>query len=859
MGGSHCCIIGCGANSSRHRGLSFHKIPKKGKSTDTDEWRGKLIAAVSRADKGFNPDKAMICSRHFNEECFEPFGDSKRLKPMSMPTKFMPTKTIPATVLKPRKEPAFRLPPVIPQVVAYYTLEEIKTSAAKITEPMPNWYLNISPDSITFALMENDFIKLRITVSEDLKNQVAIKGKAYTYFTNAVETQGLKVVLHALESIKLCCGVTCDELQQYALIRSSGATNKENYHREVHTLGTGMSASAVFSDNCLLAAKTDAICPECNKVKRLLLKKQERATVVKPIHPFTSFSKLQPQAVLSLLKTARKENAGLKLQLQKKLAEASAAVDNARKELCEARNTQNTFPAVINNENEFIKLFWEEQKKAFNTNKGGMRWHPTMFRFANMLRGLSPSVYSVLRETGVLKLPGESTLRDYTNVFQPKTGFQKQALDDLKAQSEKLPENKRFVALCHDEVQLNADIVFDECGESVIGLIDKEKWTFTEDDIADKVATHVLTFFIVGINSDIKSSVAYFATKGATAEEIYLKFWKTVAFLETQCKLKVIISTSNTAACNLAFCKLHQLENASGVCFKTKNKYAPSRFVYFISDVPHLIKTLRNILEKSRADEPQLWFEDVLLWDHIIDVWKNDHGVELYHSKLTTDHVNLTPKTRMSVNLAAEVMSSSTAQILATYFPPTHKRTAEYVQLVDRFFDCLNCQHLQEGQHESKPDRNAYKSRDDPRFAFLKDEFLGFFQAWKTSVDNRPGPYTDAHKKTMFLSAQTYTGLQMAVHGFIEATKFLLSNGVKLVLSNRLCQIPVEEHFGRHHGICEKADNPSLYAYGYQDERITIQHSQATQFMRKAYTKKCSSPEEEVVVSTSPLKKRKKE
>ena len=74
MGGSHCAIVGCGTNR-KHRGLSFHQIPKEtaGDSTN-NQWRRQLIHSVNRSDRGFNPATATICSRHFDDVCFNPHG-----------------------------------------------------------------------------------------------------------------------------------------------------------------------------------------------------------------------------------------------------------------------------------------------------------------------------------------------------------------------------------------------------------------------------------------------------------------------------------------------------------------------------------------------------------------------------------------------------------------------------------------------------------------------------------------------------------------------------------------------------------------------------------------------------------------
>ncbi len=53
-----------------------------------------------------------------------------------------------------------------------------------------------------------------------------------------------------------------------------------------------------------------------------------------------------------------------------------------------------------------------------------MRWHPMMIRWCLNLKLLSSSAYHSLRTSGFIKLPSERTLRDYTNYFKSKEGFQ---------------------------------------------------------------------------------------------------------------------------------------------------------------------------------------------------------------------------------------------------------------------------------------------------------------------------------------------------------------------------------------------------------------------------------------------------
>ena len=66
--------------------------------------------------------------------------------------------------------------------------------------------------------------------------------------------------------------------------------------------------------------------------------------------------------------------------------------------------------------------------------------------------------------------------------------------------------------------------------------------------------------------------------------------------------------TCDGASPNRGFFKLHTNEDniKHGVVYRTKNIYAPDgRYIYFISDVLHLIKTSRNCWLSSYKDGPR--------------------------------------------------------------------------------------------------------------------------------------------------------------------------------------------------------------------------------------------------------------
>jgi hypothetical protein len=71
---------------------------------------------------------------------------------------------------------------------------------------------------------------------------------------------------------------------------------------------------------------------------------------------------------------------------------------------------KNAFPE----DERFMRLFWEEQKKYNNLkNKRQMRWHPMIITWYLLLRHKSATSYSTLRDIVFVYLPNTRTLYDY--------------------------------------------------------------------------------------------------------------------------------------------------------------------------------------------------------------------------------------------------------------------------------------------------------------------------------------------------------------------------------------------------------------------------------------------------------------
>ena len=83
---------------------------------------------------------------------------------------------------------------------------------------------------------------------------------------------------------------------------------------------------------------------------------------------------------------------------------------------------------------------------------------------------------------------------------------------------------------------------------------------------------------------------------------------------------------------------------------------------------------------------------------------------------------------------------------------------------------------------------------NEQRFSWLRNDFLKLFQDWLNYE-------RDTGQRMLYVEWQTYGGLKTSVNSFIEAIQFLFCHQVKYVLTERFCQDPLENLFGRQRSL----------------------------------------------------------
>ena len=164
----------------------------------------------------------------------------------------------------------------------------------------------------------------------------------------------------------------------------------------------------------------------------------------------------------------------------------------------------------------FRRLFWEEQMKALQQkDKRQIRWHEAVIKWCLHLKYLSSSAYHALRSSGIIQLPSERTLYDYSHWIESGVGFMKKVDEQLKAEANIQEDKDRYVVLVWDEMKIKESLVYDKhscrlTGFTNVGDINNRlnelemHCTNCTTGSGRTVASHMLMFMVRGIFTSLE-------------------------------------------------------------------------------------------------------------------------------------------------------------------------------------------------------------------------------------------------------------------------------------------------------------------------------------------------------------------
>ena len=157
------------------------------------------------------------------------------------------------------------------------------------------------------------------------------------------------------------------------------------------------------------------------------------------------------------------------------------------------------------------------------------------------------------------------------------------------------------------------------------------------------------------------------STKGADLFPIF----QTVLYRLTRLGICVVAITCDGASDNRRMFSLHNLKDK--MVYKTRNVYSKNdNTIFFISDPPHLIKTIKNCFQRGKlwVSSKTYWCKLMCLlqcngspidWKLVVELYLRNAGAHTATPglslvpKLKYEHIYLTSFSKMRVDLAAQV------------------------------------------------------------------------------------------------------------------------------------------------------------------------------------------------------------
>ena len=307
----------------------------------------------------------------------------------------------------------------------------------------------------------------------------------------------------------------------------------------------------------------------------------------------------------------------VKEKLQHHLRGKGISIDNqAHEGLTQLMKVYTSQAMKEKDDESFHSIFWKQQLLAASVkSKKRIRWHPLIIRWALYLHHRSSGAYEILRNSGVIQLPTSRTLRDYRHLSTSQAGFSAVADQQLLDLIQQVRPNNlaKYVLVVMDEMYIKEGLVYNKTTGALIGFSDLSGVIQQIDDYERSLSSDVphtrpiaKTMFVMmvrGIFCNINFPYAQFPVASAKAEDFFPLLWKTIGRLEL-IGLHVLGVTGDGTSVNRKLFRMHTEEKGK-IVHKTINVYSDEAHdMFFFSDPPHLLKTIRNAVANP---DRKLW------------------------------------------------------------------------------------------------------------------------------------------------------------------------------------------------------------------------------------------------------------
>ena len=377
-----------------------------------------------------------------------------------------------------------------------------------------------------------------------------------------------------------------------------------------------------------------------------------------------------------------------------------------------------------------------------------------------------------------------STLRKFINnaVGRLQTGFSDVMFRLLHLRVSDLPLCDRQCALVFDEMSLKQQLTFDKNWDKIVG--------YTE---GGNLATHALVFMVRGLRTKWKQALAFFFTHNTIASSKLPHLIKDCVTKLFAIGLFVRCLVCDQGATNVAAVKQmgFSVDSPRVLIANLPHK------VHVIFDVPHLLKNVRNNLQRHDIQVG----DSTASWKHVDHFYRIDKMSPIRLApKLTDRHIDLGSASKMRVSLAAQVLSHSVAagikmRIITKELAVDAAFTAEFIENIDKLFDLLNSRLLK----ADRPARCAVTASNKNLQDLLT--LKQWVDKWRFIGARAPS------------AIHSHWGLQVSIVSIHALCEELMAEGFKFICTSRLNQDCVENFFACMRSKQGWNENPTAFQF----------------------------------------------
>lgn len=428
-----------------------------------------------------------------------------------------------------------------------------------------------------------------IVINEQCRIQYFVYGKPIQVrLTEVVENQNdvqfLPQIMLQFQNTHICEG-----------IRTIDTTKGHNEMYQVH--------DNWHDHRCKLVTKYKKS-ESCKRLRKSILRLKKRPTVAKqsPVRQrcsgiSSSYDQNKLNALRKKLARARRTKNRMKYRVQ----QLKNSLQQTRNNLARIENESLEAKCKSMNLPDTQRVALREILACAKKKSKGRRYSEEWIMQCMIMNIRSPGNYDFLRKNEILPLPCARTIRGYYSLIDTKCGFDENFKKLLTKHFAKKSPLQRHGIVCLDEINLRKSISVCSKDLTYAGLTDFGDGDNSATNIREQ-ATHGLVMMFQPLADVYTQPIAVFASKNpVNGEELAKLAIKAIIYLE-QAGASIHGIVCDGAATNT---KMRTMLGVTTSINETKpwfnHPLDDDRRIYVFSDLPHLIKNIRNRLYNKRV------------------------------------------------------------------------------------------------------------------------------------------------------------------------------------------------------------------------------------------------------------------